>query len=79
MDWFERLMGFPETTYAETRGRLSIEDGALRSQVNGRTFGIGNLEVVSLEALRQRVAANHGAPGRLTVRTISRVRKNPSV
>ena len=55
MDWFEALTGFRETNYAETRSRLRIEGKELRSLVNGRSYGIGELELVSLRTLRQRV------------------------
>jgi hypothetical protein len=42
-DWFERLMGFREGGYAETRSRLEVQGRDLRSLVNGRSFGIGEL------------------------------------
>ncbi len=70
MDWFERITGFAETSYSETRDRLCIEDGRLRSRASGRSFAIGRLEVVSLQTLRERVALGHDPPGRLTVRNI---------
>lgn len=54
-DWFEALTGFQETTYAETRSKLRIEGNQLRSLVNGRCYDIGELELVSLRTLRQRV------------------------
>ena len=44
MDWFERLTGFRETGYEETRARLVVEDGRLRSRVNGASYGVGELE-----------------------------------
>jgi hypothetical protein len=65
MDWFERLTGFPEKNYWQTRERLEIDNGRLRSKVNERSFGIGNLEVVSLKTLRDRVNAGPALPGRL--------------
>ena len=49
MDWFEKITGFAETSYSETRNRLSVEGGWLQSRVNGRRFAIGRLEVVSLQ------------------------------
>ena len=55
MDWFEALTGFCETTYADTRAKLRIEGNQLRSLINGRSYGVGELELVSLRTLRQRV------------------------
>ena len=63
MDWFERLTGFRETAYADTHRRLKIEDGELHSLVNGRSYGIGELELVSLANLRERVKLAGGPPG----------------
>ncbi|MCE2947278.1 MAG: hypothetical protein ACK515_08485 [bacterium] len=54
MDWFESLTGFRESTYRETQARLESDGHALRSRVNGASYGIGTLELVSLEALRDR-------------------------
>jgi hypothetical protein len=71
LDWFERLTGFPETSYAETCSRLAVEGEILHSRVNGRSFAIGQLEIVSLQTLRERVALTPSAPGRLSVRNIS--------
>jgi hypothetical protein len=71
LDWFERLTGFTETSYGETRSRLAVEGEQLLSRVTDRRFGLGRLEVVSVQALRERVASGHNLPGRLTVRNIS--------
>lgn len=70
-DWFERLMGFREGSYAETRSQLQVEGRKLRSLVNGRSYGIGDLEVVPLQTLRERVLAVGGRPGRLQVSNVS--------
>jgi hypothetical protein len=70
MDWFEKITGFAERSYAETRSCLSIEDGCLRSTFNDRKSAVGRLEVVSLQALRERAALEHGPPGRLRVRNV---------
>jgi hypothetical protein len=71
MDWFERITGFRETSYDETRARLRVEARSLRSLVNGKSYGIGELELVSLHELRERVK-NAGAPvGRLRVRSVT--------
>ena len=49
MDWFERLTGFREGGYEDTRSRLEVEGRELRSLVYGRRYGIGELELVSLQ------------------------------
>jgi hypothetical protein len=64
MDWFERLTGFQETSYDGTRRNLAVAGRQLRSLVNGRSYGIGELELVSLRELRKRVAP-HGISGEL--------------
>lgn len=65
MDWFEKLTGFRETGYEETRSRLEVEGDRLRSRVNGVSYGVGELELVSLQALRERVQSAGDLPGRL--------------
>ena len=57
MDGFERLMGFREGGYAETKARLRLESGRLISTVNGRGYQLGEFEVVSLATLRARAQA----------------------
>ena len=71
MDWFERLTGFTEGGYDDTRSRLEVVGRELRSRINGRSYGIGELELVSLQSLRERAASGNGLPGRLTLRNIS--------
>lgn len=65
MDWFERLTGFRETKYEDTRSRLEVVERQLRSLVNGKSYGIGELELVSLDSLRERVRSIPAVPGRL--------------
>ncbi len=74
MDWFERLTGFRERGYEETRRRLRVEGGRLHSLDGRRSHGIGALELVSLRTLRERVAAAGGLPGRLKVANVTRRR-----
>jgi hypothetical protein len=64
MDWFEKLTGFRETSYDDTRAKLAVEGNRLRSLVNGKSYGIGELELVSLATLRER-AKSTALPGRL--------------
>ena len=65
MDWFEKLTGFREAGYEETRAQLTVLDGRLVSRINGESYGIGELELVSLQALRERVKSADKLPGRL--------------
>jgi hypothetical protein len=58
MDWFERLTGFRETSYDETRAKLAVSGDRLRSLVNGESYGTGQLELVSLADLRSRASSN---------------------
>jgi hypothetical protein len=71
MDWFERLTGFHETNYDDTRARLRVEGSRLQSLVNRKTYQIGQLELVSLQTLRDRASAGPGLPGRLNVSVVT--------
>lgn len=71
MDWFETITGFKEAGYFETQNRLKVEGERLISRVNGRSFGIGRLEIVSLKTLRERGAAVKGLRGTLKVQNVS--------
>jgi hypothetical protein len=46
-DWFEPLTGFRETDYADTWAKLAVEGDRPKSLVNGKSYGIGKLELVS--------------------------------
>ena len=70
MDWFERLTGFREQGYDSTRSQLAVQGRELVSRVNGRRYGIGELELVSLGELRARAQAAGGLPGRLRVSVV---------
>jgi len=69
MDWFERLMGFRVEGYEKTRNRLIVADGRVQSQVSGRSYAAGVLELVSLAELRRR-AAQVALPGRVKLRIV---------
>ena len=71
MDWFEKLTGFRETGYEETRARLEVDDGRLRSQINGASYGIGALELVSLQALRERAKSGGNLSGRVKTSVVT--------
>jgi hypothetical protein len=71
MDWFERLTGFRETGYVDTRRRLEVDGDRLRSIVNGKSYVIGELELVLLETLRERVHSGGQSSGRIRVRIVT--------
>lgn len=71
MDWFEKLTGFSETSYDDTRSKLKVEGSRLRSLVNGESYGIGELELVPLHTLRARSKSAGGPPGRLKIRVVT--------
>ena len=65
MDWFERLTGFREKSYDDTRAKLKVAGSRLQSLINRKSYGIGELELVPLQALCERVKSAGGLPGRL--------------
>jgi hypothetical protein len=71
LDWFERLTGFQETDYDDTRARLAVDRGRLKSLVNGKSYGVGELELASLKTLRQRAKSVGGPSGRLKVSLVT--------
>ena len=71
MDWFEKLTGFREAGYEETRQKLEVDGNLLRSLVNGKSYAIGSLELVSLQTLRDRVREVNAIPGRIKVSALS--------
>jgi hypothetical protein len=71
MDWFERLTGFRETNYDDTRAKLRIKGHRLQSLINGKSYGVGKLEFVSLQALRERVKCGVDPSGRLKVSVVT--------
>lgn len=65
MDWFEKLTGFQETSYEETHSRLEIVGERLHSKVNGESYAAGDLELISLENLREKAKSGGGLSGRI--------------
>ncbi len=63
MDWFERITGFAEGSYDDTRTALSVVDGKLRSAHGGRDCFVGELETPSLAELRERTRGIARKPG----------------
>jgi hypothetical protein len=70
MDWFERLTGFRETSYGDTRANLKVDGSRLQSRINKASYGIGELELVPLQTLRDRVKSADGPLGRLKVNVV---------
>jgi hypothetical protein len=71
MSWFERLTGFIETNYDDARSKLEVAGNRLGSLVNGKTYGIGNLELVSLQTLRDRARSERLRQDRLRVTNVT--------
>ncbi|WP_018858429.1 hypothetical protein [Rhizobium sp. 42MFCr.1] len=71
IDWFEKLTGFRETGYEETRARLKVVDGRLHSRVNGASYATGDLELISLEKLREKAKLGVGLPGRIRTNVVT--------
>src|SRR3954467_9941108 len=71
MDWFERLTGFRESNYADTRAKIKVEGRELQSLANGKSYGIGELELVSLQSLRERVMSLGSPAGRLKLAVVN--------
>jgi hypothetical protein len=70
MDWFERLTGFRETDYDDTRAKLGVDGSQLRSLINGKSYGTGQLELVSLQTLRERAKSTGVLIGPLKVSVV---------
>jgi hypothetical protein len=64
MDWFEKITGFAEKSYAETQAALSVVGGRLHAHGRDRGVVVGTLTLPSLAELRGEAAAVAGS-GRL--------------
>lgn len=71
MDWFTRITGFNESTYAATGAQLEVHGSTLRSKANGRSYAIGEFELASLDDLRARVAGGTCRKGRPRVQIVT--------
>jgi hypothetical protein len=54
--WFEKLFGFPESSYPLTQSSFELDGERLRSKVNGRSFAAGRFSMPSLARLREEAA-----------------------
>ena len=71
MDWFEHLTGFREDKYDDTRSKLSVDENHLHSLVNGKRYGVGRLELVSLADLRATATSANAPRGKLKVKIVT--------
>ncbi|KAB2874592.1 MAG: hypothetical protein F9K36_07435 [Burkholderiaceae bacterium] len=56
VDWFEKITGFTEAGYEETRRLLSVRRGLLHSRRASLPWSVGTLETPTLAELRRRAA-----------------------
>jgi len=68
--WFEKLTGFYEESPDQVRKNLTVEDGVLKSLVNGREYQCGLLEIPSLGELRDRVLNSKIPIGKISVKEV---------
>lgn len=71
MDWFQKITGFGETTYAETQRRLQVMHGRLATSSSGHSWGIGTLETPTLAELRARASGTLSDAASTTVRCLA--------
>lgn len=70
--WFERLVGFREHSYLQSRVRLQVAENWLRSKINYQSYYVGHLETPTLGELRSRAAApSEELSGRLSVTNVT--------
>lgn len=65
--WFEELTGFRETSPAEVRENIAVDDEYLFSKVNRRRMVCGRLEIPTLGELRERVRRSKVPRGDISV------------
>jgi len=71
-NWFEKLFGFSERSYDETREKLEVVGTTLHSRVNEHSYEIGELRTPSLRELRAEAASViHDLRGRLKISNTS--------
>lgn len=68
MNWFERLVGFPETDPDHVREQLSLHGEVITSRINGRAMNCGRLEIPTLAELRSLVADGPQNTGNIRLR-----------
>lgn len=73
--WLEKLLGFEESKEAIQKN-ITLNDGKLKSLVNGKEYHYGTLETPSLKELRLRVKNANAKKGKLKLQAISADVKN---
>ncbi len=73
--WLEKLLGFEESKEAIQKN-ITLNDGKLKSLVNGKEYHYGTLEIPSLKELRIRVKNANAKKGKLKLQAISADVKN---
>lgn len=71
MDWFDRITGFREIGYEDTRSKLAVQGQYLHSLVNHQRYAIGELKLISLRDMRELARQSTGDSGRLDVECVS--------
>ena len=71
MDWFESSPGFGKPATRKPVPGSRSTGGRLHSRINGASYGIGELELVSLEALRERAKSAGDLPGRVKTSVVT--------
>ena len=56
--WFEKLVGFKESSPSQVRENITLNGQTITSKVNGKPFDCGVLETPTLNALRERIDLN---------------------
>ncbi len=70
MSWFERLVGFPESSPQQVRATITLDGATLRSHANDKVYVCGELETPTLADLRERVRSSSHKTGKLTLREV---------
>lgn len=70
MNWFEKLTGFEEQSPEQVRANLRLNGTILTSNVNGRSYDCGKLEIPTLSALKSTVQPPDLHSSRIVVREI---------
>ena len=65
--WFKDLMGFNEEGHDNVQNNIELGNDYLLSKVNNRKYQFGNLELVSVKELRDKVSANKKGDNKLII------------
>lgn len=68
--WFNKLTGFPETSYEVVKENLTLQGDKLVSKVNGRSYQYGTLEIPTLLELKNQSPALESFESNISVSQI---------